>query len=219
MTAGNWINSKYQEVAKQYLEPGGYLVEVNEKWSCIVQKGDEYIKKISIKNFSSNLLELSMLIPVMFLYGHPDTTFNFAIFSKKEIVSRFRLNDLTMFRGGWVTYSYPSSTEDDAQIDKTLKIIAEAGFGPYSEGFNPDTSKLFKDLNLQNFKLFDCSDEQMTALEELFTYDFCDRYTIYLFRQFQNTLDISKASNLHWSYIDEFGLAKVSPDSRLICRG
>lgn len=129
-TYGNLIRSENKELAKQYLAPDAYLINLNSKWVCMLSEDDKYFTEISDKTFSDNILELSTHIPILF-FAHPeDHGFGYAILKDKKKISTLYVNYES---DSWESIFSDINTENfklfgysDSQIKALDDLLADA---------------------------------------------------------------------------------------------
>jgi hypothetical protein len=195
MPIGIFFNTKHQAIAKRYLYSDTYLVEINGQWSCIVENRETARNKMSLKNFPRNLLELSVQVPLMNfeLYCMEVGWFNYFIIKNRKIVSGAVEADFKALR----KECYKGRTAEIVKAD-----ISQ----------NPSIIHIFKNINLNDFYLFDCTNKQVENLKRIFTYD--DRESIIF--NFIDVLGFGQAFQLNWQHLSLFGTQYLK-GCKIIC--
>jgi len=173
-TYANLILTKDVELTKGYLETGKYLCEFNDKWSLLLTSEDSFFDSRGDLNVKDWFYALSEKIPILYFHHPEDHGFGFSILHNRKCVSSLLIE-----------YGYLTSANTLA-----IKLAEELygkdeGFDYWHEDFGKELGKqvietnyrdkyihqILSNTNLDNFKLFEFSDEVIDNLKKLLIWE------------------------------------------------
>jgi len=165
-TCANLILLKDVEIAKKYLEPNSYLIELNKKWVCLLTENDLSYNDVGGKTFSDDIIALSEEAPVLFFINAEDHGAEYNILHKgkslgslsiqHDLIPNSAIEIASEMHGdeeGFEKWMNAPEEFDKLAIEKNREYI----------------SQNFSDLNLEGFKVFGFPDSVIDELKELLT--------------------------------------------------
>lgn len=181
-TYGNLVRMKYKDICNQYVNSQTRIITLNPSWICLVMEQDKYfMNDIDKRPIANNLIELSKQAPILFFAYPEDHGFGFSILHDGKTVNSFYLD--------YMGFDKPSPVPSDFQsTNRTDKSIKQAN------------------VNVEAFRLFECSDKQIEELANLLNIELRgdDLYTIP--NKFKRLLDLQEMEFVSWDYVqrDDF---------------
>lgn len=169
-TYGNLVMAKHKAICEQYIDSKTRMLELNEKWVCLVNEQDKYFPNdIGSRDVPTNLNELSKQIPILYFAYPEDHGFGFSVLHNGNTFSPYYLNFMAF------------------DCVPALQIYQQ----------------LRDSLDIEALRLFECTNEQIQALNVLFELEASDeRYCHEIPSKFKQILDINEMSFVSWDYIN-----------------
>ena len=191
----NLILSKDVEIAKEYHEPNTYLIKINDRWVCRIAETD--YNGLS-GEFSDTVFSMSEHIPVLFFSNSDNIGLGFSILQNRKIISSFYIDhefdaDLSLK----IAYEmYGNEKGLDYWLEDMSKFIKLA-----AEQRDERLQKNFSNINVENFKLFCCTDEDIHELKNCLTPKNYDESCISMIKKFVKVMKLKEMEYKSWNYV------------------
>jgi len=205
-TFANLILTKDVKLAKRYLEKDRYLCEFNDKWSLLLTSEDNFFDIRGDLNVKDWFYALSEKIPILYFHHPEEDEFGFLILHNRKCVSSLLIQ-----------YDYLTSANTLAIKFAKELYGKEEGFNYWHIDFGKELGKqvietnyrdkyihqILSNTNLDNFKLFEFSDEVIDNLKKLLTWENVANIE-YLFDIAENFMSIIGIQDLRFTSYERF---------------